>query len=893
MPFLLVWVVTFVPFPATAADHPRELPAQAAAADLRPVTVAVVDSKSGTPVKEFKYQASYDAPGRESPGLGDAWTPITSPSGTFEIKTPPACRLIVMATAPDYIGGYPMLNEFVIKKDDVARRVVIRLRKGITVKGTVLDSRTKAPVAGATVAPMIHVLPIWVPDEDKEVKTGADGRYAVRGVDPELGVSATHPDYVHDLAFPEGKTIGPNHDILLKPGVTIPFTVIDTNGKPMEGVTVYDLDNKKATSAKDGKLNFRNPDLMLGLTFHKDGYIDRKVELDEIRRDMKRDGFVVAMEPSIALTGRVVAEDGRPVAGFAIAAGPGKLPPRRDSVRRDISDKDGRFALGLAKEGAAWVGVAAEGHAAWEGRVEVKRGGQPLEIRLSSGVAVTAKVVVPESLRGHVKAKLVPRRDKSEIGGMPSDPPAEEFPTRTSTVSADGTVRFEHVRPDRYRLIVEGRGAPDTTLAVDVPDSGFDVGAVRVDLATTTGRIEGQVWHPKSKGGGVWSFAKGYVGRFRFEGIVESDDGRSFGFQADENGRFKVDRVPAGLTTVGFPYAMYDVINSYTWSTLVVEGKTTVVGAFDPAGLRELTLAFAIGDGSKAQYESGTGLGASRKVDNVTVSSDLFSMLQKKNEAPKPLEPSFRVELTPLSKGPLSYARPDWEELDAQHKIVLPDVGSGTYRLRLYDWLGLRGLDGGPLLDREVIVPSGLRKEVRVELGAGCITGKIPALKENFERPVEVTAVLKGSGTPSRRTRCDDDGNFCVRYLSPGTYSVLIHDPKTGFCRVDNVQGIAGVVDIGEHVLSPGAKVTGEIHFPRPSRVPDEVVAVGPSGVTVRREFQVYSSFDWVELNGLWPGHWRVSALCAGKVLTTGEVDVKGTETIHTILRTGGGDGQK
>ena len=250
-----------------------------------------------------------------------------------------------------------------------------------------------------------------------------------------------------------------------------------------------------------------------------------------------------------------------------------------------------------------------------------------------------------------------------------------------------------------------------------MPEGNFDVGTVRVEVRTTTGRIEGQVWHPKDKGGGVWSFANGNIRGFRFG---ESDDGRSFGFQADENGRFKVERVPTGLTTVEFTYAVFDVIYSYEWSTLVVEGKTTVVGAFDPAGGQELTLAFAIGDGSKAQYESGTGLGASRKVDNVTVSSNLVAMLlHKENEAPKLREPMFRVELTPLSKGPLSYARPDWAELDAQRKIVLPDVGSGTYRLRLYDWLGLRGLDSGPLFDRDVIVPSGARKEVRVEFGAG------------------------------------------------------------------------------------------------------------------------------------------------------------------------------
>ena len=131
---------------------------------------------------------------------------------------------------------------------------------------------------------------------------------------------------MRDLAFPDGKTIGPNHDILMRPGVTIRFTVIDGNGKPMEGVTVSDVNNKKAVSAKDGRLDFRNPDLTLGLTFHNVGYIDRKVKLDEIRRDMKGDRFVVVMEPLIALSGRVVAADGRPVAGFVIAAGPGKLP---------------------------------------------------------------------------------------------------------------------------------------------------------------------------------------------------------------------------------------------------------------------------------------------------------------------------------------------------------------------------------------------------------------------------------------------------------------------------------------------------------------------------------------------------------------------------------------
>jgi hypothetical protein len=241
----------------------------------------------------------------------------------------------------------------------------------------------------------------------------------------------------------------------------------------------------------------------------------------------------------------------------------------------------------------------------------------------------------------------------------------------------------------------------------------------------------------------------------------------------------------------------------------------------------------------------------------------------------------------PLSKGPLSFAQPDWDEVDAQRRLILPDVGPGTYRLRVYEWLGERGLDSGPLFDQEITVPAADRGEVRIALGAGCITGKIPALKENFERPVEVTAVDTKGLNASRRARCDNDGNFCVRYLSPGTYSLFIHDPSSGFCRVDNVEVTAGVIDVGERAISAGAKVSGEIHFARPGRVPEEVVAIGPLGVSVRRAFQVYSSFDQVELAGLWPGHWIVSARSGGEILATSELDVEGTGTFPVTLTAG------
>ena len=241
----------------------------------------------------------------------------------------------------------------------------------------------------------------------------------------------------------------------------------------------------------------------------------------------------------------------------------------------------------------------------------------------------------------------------------------------------------------------------------------------------------------------------------------------------------------------------------------------------------------------------------------------------------------------PLAKEPLSFAQPCWQKLDPHAKLILPDVAPGTYRLRLHDWLGEHGLESGPLFDQVVHVPPGGRGEVRIPLGAGSITGKIPAIEENFERSVEVTAVGKGGRSRWRRARCDDDGNFCVRCLSPGTYTLFIHNPQSGFCRVGDVDVPAGVIDVGERTLSGGATVRGLIEFAGPSRVPDEVVATDVFGVTVRQAIMVYSSFDRFELKHLWPGRWTVSARSGDEVLASAAVSVVGSGAFQVTLTAG------
>ncbi len=153
---------------------------------------------------------------------------------------------------------------------------------------------------------------------------------------------------------------------------------------------------------------------------------------------------------------------------------------------------------------------------------------------------------------------------------------------------------------------------------------------------------------------------------------------------------------------------VFDVQDAYEWTALVVEGQTTSIQAFDPEAHREFTLTFRIGDRSKSQYESGTGLGASRKVENVTIEMPSpFPVPEAEKKEPGPHPPAFSVDLKPLSKVPLVYAEPEWEELDLRRKVVLSDVSPGTYRLRIGDWHGWADIDGGPLFEGEVVVRAG------------------------------------------------------------------------------------------------------------------------------------------------------------------------------------------
>ena len=121
-------------------------------------------------------------------------------------------------------------------------------------------------------------------------------------------------------------------------------------------------------------------------------------------------------------------------------------------------------------------------------------------------------------------------------------------------------------------------------------------------------------------------------------------------------------------------------------------------------------------------------------------------------------------------------------------------------------------------------------------------------------------------------------------FLDHGTYTLFIHSPDDGsWCRVENVRVASDVKAIGELRLARGGSIHGSISFPRPCPVPDEVVATGPSEVSVEPVKHI-TDFDQFELGGLWPGRWTIAVRGGGETLATATIEIKGTEAVNLEL---------
>jgi hypothetical protein len=865
-----------------AADAADAAAAKMPWKDVRPVTMVVLDSNTQMPIRKFSYTYKINTPtAKYDPGLAGPVT-VQSDIGTFQLMAPESCEIELVVTGENIIGGFGTWRTYDLTSANKLRRIEVLVRTGVVITGTVVDARAGKPIAGALVSPIIFTPPLFTPDRNRAVKTDTAGKFTVSGVEYDMGVNVWHSEY---LEFNHGgfEKIGENlyaTEIRLETGERLVGVVREPGGRPLAGVKVSDGADKETQTGKDGSFVLASPRKWGGedtynLSFEKDGYLSQ----DQHPRSAEPEGFSVVLQPVPVLAGQVLDPQGKPLDDYFVAAGVTLEPQSWRCSSKQVHDPAGRFSLPVRTDrdyehtGKVWIGVKAAGYAFWDTTVEIEGLRQPVTARLVPGVTVRGSLASPKRPSEKVTATLLPVRIHKEDFTRETSY-RQELGRMEAVVAAGGEFHFEHVGPGTYVLAIAGPAISPMSTSIVVASSDLDAGRFAL---RGRGSIAGIIYEGKmicegdkcrlDEKRGPWPFAEGHISFQDSAGRSNSGDFRHLEpipFKADEGGRFCVDGVPVGMVSVEIPHHITaDIIGAHVRRALVLEGRKTDVRFFDTSGQWEALCQFQVGDGSTAQFSSGTGLGARRKVENVTT---------------RP--PMFEVQLHPIGEIPASFEAHDWAEPDPRRQILLRDVHPGKYRLTVNDWLMSRGLYGS-LYEAAVEAKEG-KTVWTIPLGAGCITGAVQWSKP-YRYMVHVIAVGKRSGTV-RNAYCDDQGNFCLRYLPEDDYMLRAHDDQAGWCAMPGVTVRNNITDIGSHKLAAGGTISGKV----PPRLQGDaavtVVATDAHGIAIEDPHGWDPIGDRFRISSLWPARWVVTLKRGDHAIARQTVTLQGTETVTAEL---------
>ena len=234
------------------------------------------------PVRSFRYSVEMHSAGQAEP-VQRLDVAHRSDDGILHIAKPypPFGRIQIWIEADDpdrgYRTGYESFS-YRIDAGATAEPATIRLDLRIVLTGKVLDAETGKPIAGADVAPVKMGHHFNWPDWDESAKTDAQGRFRVTTRSAE-GLAARHSDYRQG----------------------------DWDGGP----SMFDAGhNRRIPTWSDGK--------------------------PEEPNEIAPYGLIVRLQPVIALRGRVVDVDGKPIADVLVGGGD--------------SDADGHFRVLVTRE---------------------------------------------------------------------------------------------------------------------------------------------------------------------------------------------------------------------------------------------------------------------------------------------------------------------------------------------------------------------------------------------------------------------------------------------------------------------------------------------------------------------------------------------------------------
>ena len=248
------------------------------------LTGRVLDA-AGRPVPEFQVSLSPDRTERARTSIPTISRAIADEAGVYEIDDAPAGMITVSASARGRRDAF--VSRVVVEEGLTREGVEVRLGRGATLKGRVVEARSGRPVPEARIEA-----------DGARATSDADGLFEVEGVAPgKVHVSARHADFA---AARETVSIGEDGgsvDLKLPTGGSVSAIVVSSTGEPVAGARAYVASagggsGPAAVAGADGRVRFRH--LLPGrytLRASEGGRTSKEVEFalaeDESRDDLR------------------------------------------------------------------------------------------------------------------------------------------------------------------------------------------------------------------------------------------------------------------------------------------------------------------------------------------------------------------------------------------------------------------------------------------------------------------------------------------------------------------------------------------------------------------------------------------------------------------------------
>ncbi|HEX6085238.1 MAG TPA: carboxypeptidase regulatory-like domain-containing protein [Thermoanaerobaculia bacterium] len=441
----------------------------------------------------------------------DNWPVATSAEdGSFVIARAPSKWTQLTARKDNLTGQHAFAG---------GKAVTVRVEPSGTVSGRVLDAKTKMPVPGVVVRAMPSRR-FQAIDTSSMALTDAKGAYTLPTAPGTYTVMASHPAfemYQADATVSAGQPT--SRDVNLQQLARVTGVVVDEEGRPVAAAKVTSeaasdqmsmrmvmfRDTGSATTGSDGRFTLRmRGDSDQKLRAAKKGLPETKSDSVRLQPGERKSGIVLTMPSGVAVSGRVLDSEGKPLSGVAVTttetpAGGDRMMMRRfvftgpttddEDVVRTASDgtftirlKEGTYDFSFRREGFAPKAVRAQ-------NVTARGTSQPIETRLDPAAEISGRVTrggagVPDvlvSVFAESVASTVTGPDGSFIlGGLPAGSARVSFrkedalinETRALTAPArDVNVELPLGGTIRGRVVEKGSSKPITAFQAGVSAS--------------------------------------------------------------------------------------------------------------------------------------------------------------------------------------------------------------------------------------------------------------------------------------------------------------------------------------------------------------------------------------------------------------------------------------